>query len=65
MYRVKLSLLEVYNETIKDLLSAKQNKHKIDNGKISDLNKVSVNDTDELVNYLRYGRDSRAVGSIL
>ena len=65
MYRVKLSLLEVYNETIKDLLSEKQKKLKIFNGEISDLNKVSVNDTDELVNYLRYGRDSRAVGSIL
>ena len=61
-YRVKLSLLEVYNETIKDLLSEKQKKLKIVNGEISDLNKVSVNNTDELVNYLRYGLDSRAVG---
>lgn len=62
-YKVKLSLLEVYNETIKDLLSEKNEKLKLINNEPTNLTKVIIKGVEELTSFMKYGLSSRAIGS--
>jgi len=68
-WKVKLSYLEVYNETIYDLLTDKQRglqpcEDPVDNTvKVLGLTEIEVNDTDQVLEYLQQGNARRRMES--
>ena len=62
-FMIKVSLLEVYNENLVDLLNEKAEKLKVFNGQPSDLTVFTIKSYEELISYLKFGLSIRAVGS--
>jgi len=62
-YQISLSLLEVYNENLQDLLSEEKNSLKILNGRIMNYKKIKILSFEQLQDLLNFGLSTRAVGS--
>lgn len=62
-YQISLSLLEVYNENLQDLLSDEKNPLKILNGRIINYKKIKILTFEQLQDLLNFGLSARAVGS--
>lgn len=62
-YEISLSLLEVYNENLQDLLSQDKSSLKIQNNQVKNQQKLKISAFDQLQDLLNFGLASRAVGS--
>lgn len=58
-YQIKLSVIEIYNEDIRDLLDDGKSKPKIIKGKVADIHKRKVNTIEKMLQYIEIGCKSR------
>ena len=58
-YQIKISVIEIYNEDIRDLLDDGKSKPKIIKGKVADIQKKKVSTVEKMIEYIEIGCRSR------